>query len=124
VPVNCGLNFTFIGPCSFPICSNRTGCQLAIVPGSLNPACGTCGPCANRKSAIPAAAIAGAIIAAAIIAGILAIAIGLCAAKGGATGFAAGTEGAIVGGNTNPLYAEELVSGTNPLDPNTDYVPL
>lgn len=71
---------------------------------------------------MPAGAIAGAIIGSALIAGVFAAAIGLWAASGTTTAFTAGTEGAIVGGNTNPLYAEDLNAGTNPFD--ADYVPL
>jgi len=131
-PVNCA-NISGNGTldaCHFATCVNSTGCQIAVVPNSLD-ACGLCnkpGKCHPRKSAIPAGAVAGAVIGGAVIAGVAALAIGLYAASSASEIFVTGSEGSIVGGNNNPLYAETDNAGTNPFenldDGNHDYVPL
>lgn len=127
-PIDCVLdkNMTVLDKCHFAICSNNTGCTIAVVPNSLD-ACGFCnkpGKCAiGRKSVIPAGAIAGAVIGGAIIAGVIALGIGLFAASSGAAAFTPATQPQMMGGNNNPLYDDGGNGGSNPFDDN-DYVPL
>jgi hypothetical protein len=127
-PVDCALdkNLTALDACHFAICVNTTGCQIAVVPGSLD-ACGLCqkpGKCViAKKSSIPAGAIAGAVIGGAVVAGLLALGIGLFMSCQGASSFTPGTQGQMVGGSNNPLYTDGDTGGTNPFNDN-DYVPL
>lgn len=124
-PVDCA-NTTVLDKCHFAICSNTTGCTVAVVPNSLD-ACGFCnkpGKCAiGRKSKVPAGAIAGAVIGGAIVAGIIALAIGLFAAGGGAAAFTPATQPQMMGGSNNPLYTDGDTGGSNPFGEG-DYVPL
>jgi hypothetical protein len=128
-PVNCAnlKNISaLLDPCHFPICAANNGCQVAVIPNTLD-ACGFCnqpGKCNPRsKSKIPAGAIAGAVIGGSVVAGAAAIGIGALFASKSAAGFGAGSDGAIVGAAHNPLYAQGNHAGDNPFH-NNDYVPL
>jgi hypothetical protein len=106
-----------LDPCHYPICAPNNGCQIAIVPNTID-ACGFClqpGKCgANRDTGVPPGAIAGAVIGGAVVAGCAAAGIGIFAASKASTGFTPATDNSIVGANTNPLYKQGDNVGNNP----------
>ena len=129
-PLDCAKdrNLTIPDTCHYAVCVNNTGCQVAIIPNTLD-ACGFCnmpGKCKiSRGSKVPSGAIAGAIIGGAVIAGIAAIGIGMYASSRAASSFLAGGNNAIMGGNNNPLYETSEHSGENPMDNSVDdYLPM
>jgi len=125
-PIDCALdrNVTALDKCHYAVCVNTTGCQILVVPGSLD-ACGYCnkpGACVKNKSGgIPPGAVAGAVIGGAVVAGILALGIGLFAASQGAAAFTPATQVQMTGGLNNPVYGDGDTGGTNPFDEH-DYV--
>ena len=102
-PLDCvkDKNLTIPDTCHFPVCNNLTGCEIAVIPNSLD-ACNYCnqpGKCKINKSPVPAGAIAGAIIGASVVVGVAALAMGFISTASNAASFIPGTEGAIMGGD-------------------------